>query len=79
MIHSVVDRRPGSRGARSDYARFLGIGFVFLLILSIFAVGGLLADNVLGTLPLLLLLGLGVGFAAGLYYLYLALEKLGGG
>jgi ATP synthase protein I len=74
----VVDKRP-RRSTESDYARFLGIGFVFLLIVSIFAVGGLLVDNLLGTLPLLLLLGLGVGFAAGLYYLYLALEKLGSG
>lgn len=74
-----MDKRPRRSGTGSDYARFLGIGFVFLLVLSVFAVGGLLIDNLLGTVPLLLLLGLGVGFAAGLYYLYLALEKLGGG
>ncbi len=75
----MVDKRPRRSSTGSDYARFLGIGFVFLLVLSVFAVGGLLIDNLLGTVPLLLLLGLGVGFAAGLYYLYLALEKLGGG
>ncbi len=33
----------------------------------------------LGTLPLFLLLGLGLGFAGSLYYVFLALKKLGSG
>jgi F0F1-type ATP synthase assembly protein I len=33
----------------------------------------------LGTLPLFLLAGLAIGFAGGLYYVYLEIEKLGGG
>jgi F0F1-type ATP synthase assembly protein I len=50
-----------------------------LLILSIFAVIGFFVDNLLGTLPLFLLLGLGLGFAGALYYLYRAIDELGRG
>ena len=79
MIRSMVDKRSGRSTRGSDYARFLGIGFFFLLILIVFAGVGLIVDNLLGTVPLFLLLGLGVGFASGLYHLYLALDKMGGG
>jgi len=48
-----------------------------LLILSIFAVIGLVVDNLIGTLPLFLLVGLGIGFAGALYYLYRAIDELG--
>jgi ATP synthase protein I len=39
---------------------------------------GLLVDRWLGTLPLFLLVGLVVGFVAGLYYVYRALKSLEG-
>ena len=63
--------------AGGSYARFIGLGFAFILLLGVFTTGGFFVDRLLGTLPLFLLLGLGIGFAGGLYYVYLALKKLG--
>ncbi len=63
--------------AGGSYARFIGLGFAFILLLGVLATGGYFVDRLLGTLPLFLLLGLGFGFAGGLYYVYLALKKLG--
>ena len=60
-----------------SYARFIGLGFAFIFLLGVLATGGFFVDRLLGTLPLFLFLGLGIGFAGGLYYLYLALKKLG--
>ena len=65
--------------AGNNPARYIGLGFAFILILCVLAGGGFFADGALGTLPLFLLVGLGVGFAGGLYYLYLQLKKLGDG
>jgi F0F1-type ATP synthase assembly protein I len=64
---------------RNDYARFIILGFTFLLILAILTVAGFFLDRFLGTLPLFLLVGLGIGFAGGLYYMYVALQNLDGG
>ena len=64
---------------RNDYARFIILGFTFILILGILTTVGFFLDRLLGTLPLLLLVGLGVGFAGGLYYIYVALQKLDDG
>jgi ATP synthase protein I len=75
----MVDANFWRSSTRSDYVRFLGIGIVFLLILSILGAVGLFVDNLLGTVPLFLLLGVGVGFAGGLYYLYRAIDELGSG
>jgi ATP synthase protein I len=61
------------------HARFFGIGFTFVFITAVLCAVGYFVDGALGTLPLFLLLGLGLGFAAGLYYLYVALSKLGNG
>ncbi len=66
-------------GLRSDYARYIGVGITFLVIIAGLTVGGYLLDNLLGTLPLFLLLGLVVGFATALFYIYLQLKNLGGG
>jgi ATP synthase protein I len=73
----MVNANSWRSSTRSDYARFLGIGIVFLLILSILGAIGFFVDNLLGTLPLFLLAGLGIGFAGGMYYLYRALDELG--
>lgn len=71
--------RTDSHGnnAGGGYARFIGIGFTFVFVTVALCAAGFFVDGVLGTLPLFLLLGLGLGFAGGLYYLYLALNKLG--
>jgi len=49
------------------------------LILGVFTVLGFFADRLFGTLPLFLLVGLGIGFAAALYYVFRSLGDLGGG
>ena len=79
----IVNVMPGTDSHRkntdSNYARFIGLGFAFIMILAVLTAGGFFADRILGTLPLFLLLGLGIGFAASLYYVYLALKTLGSG
>jgi F0F1-type ATP synthase assembly protein I len=67
------------RNAGNSYARFLYLGFAFILILGIFTMLGFFADKLFGTLPLFLLVGLGIGFAAALYYVFSSLGDLGGG
>ena len=73
----VSNSRRSTTG--QDFARYLVVGTVFLMILSIFAVVGFFVDNLLGTLPLFLLVCLVLGFAGGLYYLYRAIDELGRG
>lgn len=61
------------------YARAIGIGFTLVLTLTVLCAVGFLVDRLLGTLPLFLLVGLAAGFAGGLYYVYMAIKKMGGG
>ena len=65
--------------AGGGYARFFGLGFAFLALLVILAAVGFFVDKLLGTLPLFLFIGLGLGFAGALYHVYLSLKKLGAG
>ena len=65
--------------AGGGYARFLGLGFTLLAIIGVLSAGGYFVDRLLGTLPLFLLVGLVMGFVAGLYYIYRALKGLDGG
>ena len=65
----MPDTRSQRNQASGDYARFVGIGFAFMIIIGVFTAGGYLLDRLLGTLPLLLLVGLLVGFGAALTYL----------
>ena len=67
------------RHAGNSYARFLYLGFTFIMILGILTTLGFFVDRLFGTLPLFLLVGLGIGFAAGLYYVFRSLGDLGGG
>jgi ATP synthase protein I len=48
------------------------------LIFSLPTVVGYFLDRLAGTLPLFLLIGLALGFAGGMFYVYRALQKLGG-
>jgi ATP synthase protein I len=75
----MSNTEPQGNDAGGGNARFVGLGFAFLALLVVLAVAGLLVDRLLGTLPLFLLLGLGLGFAGALYRVYLALKKLGDG
>jgi F0F1-type ATP synthase assembly protein I len=73
---------PDIRSQRSDasgnYARFIGLGITLLLIFALPTLVGYFVDKVVGTLPLFLLVGLAAGFVGGMYYVYRALQKLGG-
>ncbi|MBA4115770.1 MAG: AtpZ/AtpI family protein [Rubrobacter sp.] len=64
--------------AVGSYTRLFGLGFAFLMIMVVLVVAGLLVDGWLGTLPLFLLVGVALGFAGGLYYIYQSLKSLGG-
>ena len=75
MANTESRRRDTGPG----YARLFGVGFAFILILGILTAIGFFVDRLLGTLPLFLIAGVGVGFAGGLYYLYRALNTLGSG
>lgn len=49
------------------------------MIIALCVGGGFLADRLLGTLPLFMLLGIVAGFGLGLCYIYFAIEKTGSG
>ena len=63
----------------NNYGRSIALGITLLLILVVLGGLGLLADTFLGTLPLFLLIGIVVGFALGLYYMYVTLKNMGSG
>ena len=79
MISVMRGTDSHENDAGGNYARLLGVGFAFLLVLGILTAIGFVVDRTLGTLPLFLILGLGLGFAGGLYYVYRALKTLGDG
>ncbi len=63
----------------NNYGRSIALGITLLLILVVLGGLGLLADTFLETLPLFLLIGIVVGFALGLYYMYVTLKNMGNG
>ena len=74
----MPDTRSQRNDASGNYARFAGLGITLLLIFSLPTVVGYFLDRLAGTLPLFLLIGLSLGFVAGMFYVYRALQKLGG-
>jgi ATP synthase protein I len=77
ILQTMPDTDSHGNNAGNNYARLAGLGVAFILTLGILSVVGFFVDRSLGTLPLFLLVGLAIGFAGWLYYLYLALKKLG--
>jgi len=75
----MPDTRSQRNGASDNYARYIGVGFTFVFIVVVPAAVGFFVDKSFGTPPLFLLLGLGLGFAGALYYVYREMQKLGGG
>ena len=73
----MPDTRFQRDQASGDYARFVGIGFTFMIIIAAITAGGYLLDRLFGTLPLFLLVGLLVGFGAALTYLFVSLSRVG--
>jgi ATP synthase protein I len=74
----MPDTRSQRNDASGNYARFAGLGITLLLIFSLPTVVGYFLDRLAGTLPLFLLIGLSLGFVVGMFYVYRALQKLGG-
>lgn len=79
MIRVMTGADSYGNNVMVNYTRFLYLGFTFILTLGVLTTVGYFVDRLLGTLPLFLLVGLGIGFAGSLYYVYLELKKLGGG
>ena len=79
MIWPMPNTDSQGNNSSGNYARFFHVGFAFMFIIAAFTAGGYLLDRLVGTLPLFLLLGMLVGFAGALYYLFVTLGKIGGG
>jgi ATP synthase protein I len=79
----MISVMPNTDSHRNDgdgnYARLFGVGFAFIVIIGVLTALGYFVDRILGTLPLFLIVGLGLGFAGALYNVYRALKTLGGG
>lgn len=76
MIRVMVGSDSRKEDERPGYARFIGLGFAFMLAIAIPAAVGYFVDSLLGTMPLFLFVGVVLGFAGGLYYVYRALQDL---
>ena len=75
----MPDTRSQRNQASGNYARFVGLGFTFMFIIAGFTVGGYLLDRLFGTLPILLLVCLLLGFGVALCYLFVTLSRVGRG
>ena len=75
MANTESRRRETGPG----YARLFGVGFAFITTLGLLTAIGFFVDRLLGTLPLFLIVGVGIGFAGGVYYVYRALDTVGNG
>jgi F0F1-type ATP synthase assembly protein I len=58
--------RPGGSERSSEYARYAGLGLQFGVTVALLSLGGYALDRWAGTLPLFLLVGVGLGFAGGM-------------
>jgi hypothetical protein len=75
----MVRSDPRNTERDSNMRRFSGLGFTFMLLIALFTVGGYALGRLVGGMPVFVLLGMFVGFAAALGYLYLKLKELGDG
>jgi ATP synthase protein I len=78
MILAMPNTNSQRNDAGGGHARFLSLGFTLIAIIGGLTAVGLLVDKWLGTLPLFLLVGLVLGFVAGLFYVYRALKSVEG-
>ena len=76
----MINAMPGTDSHEDDagggYVRFLGLGFTLIAIIGALTAAGFFVDRLLATLPLVLLVGLVVGFVSGLFYVYGTLKRL---
>lgn len=75
----MVRSDPHNTERGSNMRRFGGLGFTFVSLIAVFTVGGYGLGRLVGGMGVFVLLGMFVGFAAALGYLYLKLKELGGG
>jgi ATP synthase protein I len=68
---------PGEKSTWNALAELSSIGIAMVLATVIGLVGGLFADRWLGTTPWLLLVGLGLGIAAGFVMFFRSVRKAG--
>jgi ATP synthase protein I len=68
---------PGEKSAWTALAELSSIGFAMVLATVIGLAGGYFLDQWLGTKPWLLLIGLGLGIAAGFVMFFRAVRKAG--
>lgn len=66
------DDQPHRAARANELLRYSHLGLQFVLVFLFFAYLGFKADEKLGTLPLLTVLGVMVGFGLAFYQLYLA-------
>ena len=78
VIVAAMANSDSRRNEGGGYARLLGVGFSFFIIMLACVAGGFLVDSLLGTLPLFMLLGIVVGFGLGLCYIYFAVKNMDG-
>lgn len=65
-----MNKESGSKGPWQSTLRYSHLGIQFSLTILIFVLAGHWGDDELGTRPLLILLGLALGFGAAFYLLY---------
>lgn len=65
-----AQREPREPSPAFKYVRYLGVGTEFFLTVALFTLVGLYGDRKLGTGVLLTLVGLAIGFTAGVYRLW---------
>jgi F0F1-type ATP synthase assembly protein I len=71
------DRTPLEKQAPANqWMALLNLGWVFVASMGISVFGGIWLDRHVGTLPVFLLIGVFLGFAASGYSFYSALKKL---
>ncbi|MBX3465799.1 MAG: AtpZ/AtpI family protein [Planctomycetes bacterium] len=63
----------------NELLRFSHLGIQFVMVFGLFVALGFMADERLGTLPLLTVLGVMVGFGLAFYQLYVAVYGVRGG
>ena len=66
---------PTGQGELAGWYRMAGVGTEFIAAVAVFGGVGWFLDRWLGSSPWLLLIGCGLGFAAGLWLMYKAARK----
>lgn len=66
----------GEEGGANQWLAFLNLGWMIVANMGLFVGGGLWLDKHFGTAPILLLIGVFIGFFGSGYTIYRAVKKL---